>query len=87
MNYYDKKNSKSMESFRLALIWLAYIIIFWTLWNVSVVLFAFCLSLFITIKIFKINVLCRFFGHLESDKPKHNIIRCKRCNYPIRRIK
>ena len=87
MDYYDKKNIKTTGAFKLALIWLAYIIIFWTLWNISVILFTICITTFIIIKVFKINIMCRLFGHIESDKPKHGIIRCKRCNYPIYRIK
>ena len=87
MDYYDKKNTKSMESFKLALTWLVYIIIFWTLWNINVILFTICITAFITTKVFKINIICKLFGHLESDKPIHGTIRCKRCGYPIYRIK
>ena len=86
MDYYDKKNIKSTETFRLSLIWLAYGIVFWTLWNVNVILFTICITAFIVIKVFKVNIMCRLFGHIESDRPIHGIIRCKRCGYPMYRI-
>lgn len=82
-----KKDIKLINSLRLILTWIAYIIIFWTLYNINVILFTFCLAMFITLKVFKINIMCRLFGHIESTKPKHGIIRCKRCNHPIYRIK
>jgi hypothetical protein len=87
MDYYDKKNIKTNEIFKLSLIWLAYIITFFTLWKINVILFSVCLIIFITIKIININIMCELFGHIASDKPENGIIRCKRCNYPIYRIK
>ena len=69
------------------LYWIAIIIIFWTVWMISVVMFIVLASLFVTIKLLKTNILCKLFGHIQSGKPKHGIVRCKRCNYPIYRIK
>jgi hypothetical protein len=37
--------------------------------------------------LFKHNLFCRLFGHYASNKPIHGIIRCKRCGYPIYRVK
>lgn len=87
MIYYNKNNIKIKQTFIYLLIWLAYIIIFWTLWNINTILFMVFIVIFITIKVFKINIICELFGHLASDKPIHGIIRCKRCGYPIYRIK
>ena len=86
MDYYDKKNIKTTGAFKYSLVWLAYIIIFWILWNVNIILFTICITTFVITKIFKINIMCKLFGHIESDKPKHGIIRCKRCGHPIYRI-
>jgi len=87
MDYYDKKNIRTAEAFKQSLILLAYIIIFWTLWEINVTLFSVCITVFIMSKIFNINIVCKLFGHIESNKPKHGIIRCKRCNYPLFRVK
>lgn len=86
MDYYDKKNIRTMETFKLALMWLAYIIIFWTLYNINVILFTMCIAAFVVIKVFKVNIMCRLFGHIESDKPIHGVVRCNRCGYPMYRI-
>lgn len=69
------------------LYWIAIIIIFWTVWNINIILFTICITVFIAIRIFNINIMCKLFGHVESNKSTHGIIRCKRCNYPIYRIK
>lgn len=76
-----------MNSIKIILFWIAYFIIFWTLWNINTILFTVCIIIFIIIKVFNINIMCKLFGHIESNKPVHGIIRCKRCNHPIYRIK
>lgn len=87
MDYYDKKNIKAHETFKLSAIWIAYVIIFFTLYNINVFLFIICLIVFILNKIFKLHLMCKIFGHIDLDKPKHGIIRCSRCDAPLYRIK
>ena len=87
MNYFDKKNIKSIKSFKLILILLAYIIIFWTLWNINIMLFSIVLFFVIINKIFNLRIMCNIFGCIPADKNRGGIVRCKRCNYPMYRIK
>jgi len=87
MDYYDKKNIKTTETFKQSLIWLAYIIIFWTLWNINVLLFSMVLFLCVANKIFNLKIMCKLFGCIPSNKHKGGIVRCKRCHYPMYRIK
>lgn len=87
MDYYDKKQMKSMITFKQSLIVLAYVIIFYTLWNIYMPLFWVSLVIFISNKIFNLRIMCRLFGCIPDVKSKHNIVKCKRCNYPMYRIK
>jgi len=87
MDYYDKKITKLTESFKQSLIWSAYIIIFWTLWSINVILFSIVLLFIVTNKIFNLRIMCNIFGCIPSDRHKGGIVRCKRCHYPMYRIK
>lgn len=87
MDYYDEKQSKTAETFKYSLKFLAYIIIFWTLYHINVILFSLILFAMIVNKVFNLRIMCRLFGCIPSDKSKGGIVRCKRCKYPMYRIK
>ena len=87
MDYYERKNQKSLETFKLSLKWLAYFIIFYTLYNISVIIFLLCVVILLVNKIFNLHIMCRLFGHIANDITRDNIVRCQRCNHPLYRIK
>lgn len=66
---------------------IAYSIIFYTLYNINIILFSIISFFFIANKVFNLRIMCRLFGCIPSDKQNGGIIRCKRCGYPLFRIK
>lgn len=63
---------------------IAYSIVFYTLYNISIILFCAILFLFITNKILNMEIICKYFG-CNPGRVKNGILYCKRCGKPLTR--
>lgn len=83
-------NRNQLALFKLLiklLVVLSLLIIFWTLWNLSIELFLAILFVIIFSVIPKTKIMCKFFKCTPSNKISGNIVRCSRCNAPMYRVK